>query len=264
MTGPPAPAGTPPHHRLDGPHDAPLVVLGPSLGTSMDLWMPQLPALTRAWRVLRYDLPGHGGAPPPSGPFTVDDLAAGIVRLLDDLGVDRAAYAGVSLGGAVGTALALRAPDRVASLVLCCTSPRFGDPGPWRERAALVRREGVGPVADTAPTRWFTPGFTGAEPYVRMLRATDPGGYAACCDALAEFDVTARLGEISAPTLVIAGEQDGPTPPRGHADRLAEGIPDARLEIIAGAGHLAGVERPGPVTDAITAHLEATWKGTGP
>lgn len=263
MTTSPVPAGAPPHHRLDGPDGAPVVVLGPSLGTSMDLWLPQLPALTRAWRVLRYDLPGHGGAPPPAGPFGVGDLADGIVRLLDDLGVARAAYAGVSLGGAVGTMLALRHPDRVASLVLCCTSPRFGDPGPWRERAALVRREGVGPVADGAAGRWFTPAFTGADPYVAMLRATDPEGYAACCDALAEFDVTGRLGEISAPTLVIAGERDGPTPPRGHADRLAGGIPGARLTVVEDAAHLANVERPEPVTEAITAHLEATWKGTG-
>ncbi|WP_207933965.1 3-oxoadipate enol-lactonase [Actinomadura sp. KC06] len=254
----------PPRHRLDGPADAPVVVLGPSLGTSMDLWLPQLPTLTRTWRVLRYDLPGHGNEPPPDAPFTVEDLADGITRLLDDLGVDRAAYAGVSLGGAVGTALALRAPDRVAGLILCCTSPRFGEPGPWRERAALVRREGVGPVADTAAGRWFTPYFTGAGPYVAMLRATDPAGYAACCDALAGFDATDRLGGITAPTLVIAGAQDGPTPPDGHARRLAAGIPDARLTIIDGAGHLANVERPGPVTEAITEHLDRTRKETGP
>ncbi|MFD0534468.1 3-oxoadipate enol-lactonase [Actinomadura luteofluorescens] len=251
-----------PRHRLDGPDGAPVVVLGPSLGTSMDLWLPQLPALTRAWRTLRYELPGHGGAPAPGGPFTVEDLAEGVVALLDALGVERAAYAGVSLGGAVGTALALRAPERVASLVLCCTSPRFGDPGPWRERAALVRREGVGPVADGAAGRWFTPSFTGAEPYVAMLRATGAEGYAGCCDALAAFDATARLAEIRAPVLVVAGAQDGPTPPRGHADRLAAGIPGARLTVVEGAGHLANAERPAEVTEAITAHLDRTWRGT--
>ncbi|NDU71318.1 alpha/beta fold hydrolase [Actinomadura sp. DSM 109109] len=227
----------------------------------MDLWLPQLPALAGAWRVLRYDLPGHGGAPPPGGPFTVEDLAGGVLALLDGLGVERAAYAGVSLGGAVGTALALRAPDRVASLVLCCTSPRFGDPGAWRERAALVRREGVGPVADGAADRWFTPSFTGAAPYVAMLRATDTEGYAACCDALAAFDATARLAGIRAPTLVVAGARDRPTPPRGHADRLAAGIPGARLTVVEGAGHLANAERPGEVTGAITAHLDRTWRG---
>ncbi|MFB4311339.1 3-oxoadipate enol-lactonase [Actinomadura sp. GTD37] len=252
---------TAPQYRLDGPGDAPVVVLGPSLGTSMDLWLPQLPALARSWRVLRYDLPGHGGAPAPDRPFTVDDLAGGILALLDGLGIERAAYAGVSLGGAVGTALALRAPARVGSLVLACTSPRFGDPGPWRDRAALVRREGVGPVARSAAARWFTPAFADAEPYVAMLRATDPEGYAACCDALAGFDATGRLGGVRAPTLVIAGAQDGPTPPRGHADRLAGGIPGARLAVIEGAGHLANAERPAAVTGEITAHLDRTWKG---
>ncbi|WP_433479359.1 3-oxoadipate enol-lactonase [Spirillospora sp. CA-142024] len=261
MTAVPRPAV--PQYRLDGPEDAPVVVLGPSLGTSMDLWLPQLPALTRTWRVLRYDLPGHGGAPAPDGPFTVEDLAGGIAALLADLGVGRAAYAGVSLGGAVGTALALRAPGLVGSLILCCTSPRFGDPGAWRDRAALVRREGVGPVAGSAAGRWFTPSFTGARPYVDMLRATDAEGYAACCDALAEFDATARLGAISAPTLVIAGAQDAPTPPDGHAGRLAAGIPDARLTVIDGAGHLANAERPEAVTEAVTAHLDRTWRGTG-
>ncbi|WP_433234150.1 3-oxoadipate enol-lactonase [Actinomadura nitritigenes] len=250
-----------PQYRLDGPPDAPVVVLGPSLGTSMDLWLPQLPALTRRWRVLRYDLPGHGGAPSPPGPYTVEGLAAGVALLLDRLRIAGAAYAGVSLGGAIGTALALLDPVRVRSLVLCCTSPRFGDPGPWRERAELVRREGVEPVAATAAGRWFTPGFTGADPYVAMLRATDPEGYAGCCDALASFDATAALGDIAAPTLVIAGAQDGPTPPRGHADRLAEGIPGAELVVVDGAGHLANAERPERVTEAITAHLDRTWKG---
>ncbi|WP_342787232.1 3-oxoadipate enol-lactonase [Actinomadura decatromicini] len=252
-----------PHARVDGPDDAPAVVLGPSLGTSMDLWLPQLPTLTAGWRVLRYDLPGHGGSPTPDGPFTVADLADAVARLMDEHGVDRAAYAGVSLGGAVGVELALRAPDRVASLVLCCTSPRFGEPGPWRERAALVRRDGTEALAETAPGRWFTPGFTGAEPYVAMLRAADREGYAACCEALARFDATDRLGGITAPTLVIAGADDVPTPPRGHADRLVAGIPDARLTVLDGAAHLANAERPGPVTGAIAAHLDRTWKGTG-
>jgi 3-oxoadipate enol-lactonase len=248
------------HHRIDGPEDAPVVVLGPSLGTSTGLWEPVLPALTGRWRVLRYDLPGHGASPPPASGFTVENLAEAIIGKLDALGIDRAAYAGVSLGGAVGTALALAAPERVGSLVLICTSPRFGPPEPWRERAALVRREGVGPVADTAPQRWFAPGFTGAGPYVDMLRATDPEGYAACCDALALFDATARLPEISAPTLVIAAADDVPTPPNGHADRLAEGIPGAELTVLDGAGHLAVAERPGQAGEAISAHLDRTWK----
>ncbi|GAB3896614.1 hypothetical protein GCM10027612_51340 [Microbispora bryophytorum subsp. camponoti] len=156
------------HHRFDGPPDAPVVVLGPSLGTTLDLWEPQLPALTRTWRVLRYDLPGHGGSPAASGltddeltddGLTVDDLAAGVLALLDRHGLDTVAYGGVSLGGAVGTTLALRAPDRVASLVLCCTTARFGTAESWHERAALVRAEGTKPLAEATRRRWFTAGF---------------------------------------------------------------------------------------------------------
>ncbi|MFB4317046.1 3-oxoadipate enol-lactonase [Actinomadura sp. 21ATH] len=248
------------HHRLDGPEDAPVLVLGPSLGTSTELWAPQMAVLAGRYRVLRYDLPGHGEAPPPERGFTVEDLAGALVDVLDARGVGRAAYAGVSLGGAIGQAFALRAPERLASLVLVCTSPRFGGPEGWRERAALVRREGTAPLAATAPGRWFTPGFGGSGPYTDMLRATDPDGYAACCDALALFDATARLPEIAAPTLVIAGADDPATPVEGHADRLAAGIPGARLTVLDGASHLAGAERPAAVTEAITTHLDRTWK----
>ncbi|MBO4274020.1 3-oxoadipate enol-lactonase [Microbispora triticiradicis] len=249
-----------PHHRFDGPPDAPVVVLGPSLGTTLDLWEPQLAALTRTSRVLRYELPGHGGSPAVSG-FTVDDLAAGVLALLDRHDHGRFSYAGVSLGGAVGTTLALRAPDRVASLVLCCTSARFGTPESWRERAALVRAEGTGPLVETTRSRWFTAGFPGAGRYLDMLRGADPEGYAACCDALAAFDVRDRLGEVRAPTLVVAGAEDPATPP-AHAEVLAEGIPDATLLVVPGAAHLATAERPDVVTEAIVRHLTTTSRRT--
>lgn len=249
-----------PHHRFDGPPDAPVVVLGPSLGTTLDLWEPQLAALTRTWRILRYDLPGHGGSPAAPG-FTVDDLAAGVLALLDRHAPGRFSYAGVSLGGAVGTTLALRAPDRVASLVLCCTSARFGTPESWRERAALVRAEGTGPLVEMTRSRWFTAGFPGAGRYLDMLRGADPEGYAGCCDALAAFDVRDRLGEVRAPTLVVAGAEDPATPP-AHAEVLAEGIPDATLLVVPDAAHLATAERPDVVTEAIVRHLTTTSRRT--
>ncbi|MEU6430821.1 3-oxoadipate enol-lactonase [Microbispora sp. NPDC046973] len=250
------------HHRFDGPPDAPVVVLGPSLGTTLDLWEPQLPALTRTWRVLRYDLPGHGGSPSASGLTrdpTVDDLAAGVLALLDRHGLDAVAYAGVSLGGAVGTTLALRAPDRVASLVLCCTSARFGTAESWHERAALVRAEGTKPLIEATRRRWFTEGFPDAERYLDMLRGADPEGYAACCEALAVFDVRDRLGEVRAPALVVAGAEDPATPPV-HAEVLAGGIPDAELLVVPGAAHLATAERPDVANEAITRHLSTRWR----
>ncbi|WP_239094875.1 3-oxoadipate enol-lactonase [Planotetraspora silvatica] len=255
------------HHRFDGPPDAPVVVLGPSLGTSLALWEPQLPALTRRWRVLRYDLPGHGDSPTPGltmdgltmDGLTMDDLAGMVLAVLDRHGLDVVAYAGVSLGGAIGTTLAVAAPGRVGSLVLCCTSAFFGPPEPWRERAALVRREGMEPVARATAARWFTPGFAGAEPYLAMVRRADPEGYAACCEAIGAFDVRDRLGLVQAPTLVIAGAEDPATPP-DHARVLADGIPDADLLVIPEAAHLANVERPDVVTGALTAHFESPWR----
>lgn len=252
------------HYADDGPRDAPVVVMGPSLGTTVELWAPQVPALARGWRVIRYDLRGHGGSEVVPGPCTVADLADDVLALLDRLGVERFAYAGISLGGAVGTALALRAADRVASLALVCTSARFGDPRQWRERAALVRAEGsTASVVTLIPGRWFTVGFAERAPAVveailAEARANDPEGTAACCDALAAFDARDRLAEIAAPTVVVAAELDPSTPP-DDGRVLADGIPGARFVLIPGAAHLAPVERAEDVTAVLVEHLEATW-----
>ncbi|MGW4643618.1 bifunctional 3-oxoadipate enol-lactonase/4-carboxymuconolactone decarboxylase PcaDC [Sphaerisporangium sp. NPDC004334] len=258
-----AAAPRPPAHRVDGADSAPPLVLGPSLGTSLAVWDPQVPVLTRHHRVVRWDLPGHGRSPAdllPStapGATTVADLARLVLDLADALGLDAFAYAGVSLGGAVGAWLAVHHPERVTSLALVCSSARFGEPESWRERGALVRAEGTGPVADVAAARWFTPAFARA-PVARALtedlRAADPEGYAACCDALAAYDLRADLPRVTAPTLVVAGRDDPATPPR-HARELADGIPGASLTEVSHAAHLAGVERPGPVLAALLAHL---------
>ncbi|MEV0236342.1 4-carboxymuconolactone decarboxylase [Nonomuraea sp. NPDC050786] len=238
------------HHRVDGPSDAPLLVLGPSLGTTMEIWQPQLPALTDSWRVLRYDLPGHGGSPAAAAGFTVDDLAQAVLDLVEP---ERFALAGISLGGAIATTIAARAPHRVRKLVLCCTSARFGEPGPWLGRAALVRGKGVAALVPTLKARWFTPGFDGQWVF-DQLAGVDAKSYAACCEAVAAFDLTRRLGEITASTLVIAGAQD-PATPLDQALTLAENIPGASLTVVPHASHLANVERPEAVTAAVVGHL---------
>ncbi|MGI8334605.1 3-oxoadipate enol-lactonase [Actinomadura scrupuli] len=247
-------------HRLDGPADAPVLVLGPSLGTTLGLWEPLLPALTGSRRVLRYDLRGHGGSEVIPGPATVDDLAGDLTALLDRLEIRRFAIGGVSLGGAVATVMALSAPERVSGLVLCCTSARFGEPGPWLERARQVRTEGMERLAGTAVERWFTPGFAvrhpdRVHPVVNMLRTTDPEGYAACCTALARYDVRDRLAGVRAPALVIAGAEDPVTTP-GHARELAHGLGAGAVTIVDDASHLAPYERPEPVAQAMLGHLE--------
>ncbi|MFI6732580.1 4-carboxymuconolactone decarboxylase [Nonomuraea sp. NPDC050451] len=244
------------HHRIDGPADAPLLVLGPSLGTTMEIWQPQLPALTESWRVLRYDLPGHGGSGPVAAGFTVDDLARAVLDLVED---ERFTVGGVSLGGAIAATIAVMltngAGRRVRKLVLCCTSAKFGEPGPWLGRAALVRGKGMAALVPTLKARWFTPGFDGQWVFDRFVEV-DAKSYAACCEAIAGFDLTRRLEEITAPTLVIAGSED-PATPLDHALTLAGNIPGASLTVVPRASHLANVERPDAVTAAVLGHLRA-------
>ncbi|MEB3967108.1 3-oxoadipate enol-lactonase [Streptomyces kunmingensis] len=243
------------HHRLEGSPAASPLVLGPSLGTSMALWDQVAPELSISHRVVRWDLPGHGKSDAGLiGPgATVADLAGLVLDLADSLGLDRFAYAGVSLGGAVGLYLAVHHAERLSSLAVLCSSAHFGDAGPWRERAALVREEGTGGVAETAPARWFTPGFT-VPRLVADNRDADPGAYAACCDALAAFDLRDRLGEISVPTLLVAGRADPATPP-AHLREIADAVPGAELVELAGASHLAVAERPEAVLGALRTHL---------
>jgi 3-oxoadipate enol-lactonase/4-carboxymuconolactone decarboxylase len=250
------------HHRLDGPHDAPPLILGPSLGTSLAVWEPSLPELARAHRVLRFDLPGHGASPTsvlPAGTTTVADLARLVLDLADHHGWQRFGYAGISLGGAIGAYLALHHPDRVSRLAMVCSSARFGEPRQWRDRAALVRAEGTAPVAAATPARWFTASFAGsprAQALLSDLAAADDAGYAACCDALATYDLRADLPRIAAPTLVVAGRADPAAPP-AHARELTDGIPGASLLEVSGAAHLAGVEQPEVVTAALSRHFAA-------
>ncbi|MFI6349026.1 3-oxoadipate enol-lactonase [Streptomyces sp. NPDC050560] len=244
-----------PHHRAEGPPTAPPLLLGPSLGTSLRLWDAVAPELSASHRVIRWDLPGHGGSPAAlvGAGATVGDLADLVLGLADSLGVERFAYAGVSLGGAVGLHLAVHHPERITSLAAVCSSADFGGAERWHERAALVRREGVGRLAESAPERWFTPGFT-VPGLVEDHRRVDPEAYAACCDALAAFDIADRLADITAPTLLIAGRADPATPPE-HLRRIADAVPDATLTELNGASHLAPAERPEAVLTALRAHL---------
>ncbi|WP_406496749.1 3-oxoadipate enol-lactonase [Streptomyces sp. NBC_01604] len=243
------------NHRAEGPTSAPPLLLGPSLGTSYALWDRVAPELSATHRVIRWDLPGHGGsAAGLIGPgATVADLADLVLALADSLGIERFAYAGVSLGGAVGLHLAVHHPERVSSLAVICSSAHFNGSKPWEERAARVRVEGLDRLADSADARWFTSGFTVPE-LVQDHRDADPEAYAACCDALAAFDLRERLAEISAPTLLIAGREDPATPP-AHLREIADAVPGAALVEIPGASHLAPAQCPEAVLTALRAHF---------
>ncbi|MFF0141146.1 3-oxoadipate enol-lactonase [Streptomyces sp. NPDC005227] len=243
------------NHRAEGPLTAPPLLLGPSLGTSTALWDGLAPELSVTHSVVRWDLPGHGGSPGQLiGPgATVADLAGLVLKLADVLGIERFAYAGVSLGGAVGLHLAVHHPERLTALAVICSSAHFNGSKPWEERADLVRREGLAPVAASAESRWFTPGFT-VPALVEDHRTADPAAYAACCDALAAFDIRDRLASISVPTLLVAGREDPATPP-AHLREIADAVAGATLVEIPGASHLAPAQRPDAVLTALRTHL---------
>ncbi|MEV7964463.1 4-carboxymuconolactone decarboxylase [Sphaerisporangium sp. NPDC088356] len=240
-------------YEVTGPDDGPLLVLGPSLGTTRHLWKPQMAELSRSWRVLRYDLPGHGASPAAKGEFSIEDLARDVLALAD---TERFAVGGVSLGGAVAMTVAALAPERISDLVLCCTSARFGDPASWHERAARVRAEGMAWLAGIVTARWFTLGVDPelAEPVQTTLLGADPESYALACEAISAFDLRDRLQRITARTLVIAGDQD-PSTPVEHAETLVEGIPNARLAVVAEAAHLANLEHADVVSGLISRFL---------
>ena len=245
--------------RIDGPADAPPLLLSNSLGTTSEMWDPQIPALSESYRVVRYDTRGHGAAPVPNGPYSLDDLGGDAVALLDRLGIERAHVVGLSLGGMTGMWLAANAPERVGRLVVMCTSAMLAEEHDWPARAKLVREQGPAAIADATIERWFTPGFVARDPdTVAKLRATlsdtPPEGYAGCCDAIGGMDLLADLARIEAPTLVIAGRLDPATPP-AHAERIAAGIPGARLELVE-AAHLANIECAEEVTRLTLSHLE--------
>lgn len=245
-------------YRLDGPEDAPLLVLSPSLGTTAALfWDGVLPAFAERFRVLRHDLPGHGDSPVPDGPVRVEDIGRGVLALLDELGAERASFCGVSIGGMVGLWLGANAPDRLDRLALCCTGAKLGERADYAARAELVRREGTGVTVAGARERWFTPAFRDTPEAKRILDAlvAVPGdGYAACAEAVGEWDVRDELGRVAGGPLVLFGADD-PVTPADVQETLLSGIPGARHASVANAAHLANVEQPDAFAAAVLAHL---------
>jgi 3-oxoadipate enol-lactonase len=252
------------NYLLEGPEDAPVVVLSNSLGTTLGMWDDQASILRERFRLLRYDHRGHGGSPVPSGPYTIEDLGRDVLALLDRLKIERVYFCGLSIGGLVGMWLAAEAPGRIERLVLCCTSARFAPPQTWTERAVTVRAEGVGAIAEAVLERWFTPEFRASRPETvewagSMLRGTPVEGYAGCCEAIRDADLRSRLDAIRAPTLVIAGADDPAATVEG-AEQIHDSVQDACLVVIEGAAHLANVEQPEAVTQEILDHLKSVTK----
>jgi 3-oxoadipate enol-lactonase len=240
------------YHEIAGPADAPVVLLGHSLGTSTRMWDDVAPALAERLRVVRYDHRGQGRSPVPPGPYEIADLAGDVLALMDELGIERAHHCGLSIGAMVGMWLGAHAPARVDRLALLCTAAHHPPASAWAQRAAAVLAAcSTEPVADSVVDRWLTPAFAAAHPEVRehlrgLLLASPPHGYAACCGAIERMDLRPDLPRIAAPTLVVGGDAD-PAAPQEHQERIAAAIPGARLEVVAGAAHLATAEQPAAV-----------------
>ncbi|HEU5363221.1 MAG TPA: alpha/beta fold hydrolase [Gaiellaceae bacterium] len=225
-----------------------VLVLPSSLGTDRTLWDAQIDAFSGSFRVIRYELPGRS---------TMAELGEDAIRLLDEEGVERASWCGLSLGGMVGMWLGANAPERLDRLVLACTAARMPAPEIYRERAPLVREQGLEAIADAVVARWFTPAAPPELPqrFRRVLVTRDVEAYARCCEALALWDFRDELPRVAVPTLVLAGAADEATP-ADATDLLAARIPGSRHELLEGAPHLANVECPEAFTAAAFAHLE--------
>ncbi|OBF28016.1 3-oxoadipate enol-lactonase [Mycobacterium sp. ACS4331] len=244
------------HAVVTGRADGPVVVLANSLGATHHMWDAQLDMLNERFRVVRYDTRGHGASPVPDGPYSIDDLADDVVGLLDRLGVERAHLVGLSLGGMTAMRVAARNPERVDRMVVLCTAAYLPPAHGWSQRAATVRADGAGAVAEAVVQRWFSQDFDGALTYWRdMVAGTPAEGYAACCEAIAELDLRQDLSAITAPTLAIAGADDPATPP-ARLEEIVAAVPGSRLLVVEHAAHLANAEQPGVVTAALIEHLE--------
>jgi 3-oxoadipate enol-lactonase/4-carboxymuconolactone decarboxylase len=256
------------YYEVSGPADGTPVVLSGSLGSDVRMWEPQVEPLTAAgFRVIRYDHRGHGRSPAPDGPYTLAELAADALELLDRLELRRVSWVGLSLGGMVGMWLAAHEPSRLERLVLCCTSASLGPASMWQERAATARTAGLETLAEQVVSRWVTPAFASAHPSTvtwlrEMVAGHSPEGYASCCTAIEQMSIVDSLPTISAPTLVIAGADDPATPP-DHGQRIADAVPGARLAVVPGAAHLGNVEQPTAFTGLIIDHLRPDRRALG-
>ena len=242
------------HYRFDGPDDAPLLVLSNSLRTSLDMWAPQMPALVAQFRVLRYDTRGHGASSAPPGPYRVDQLGSDVVGLLDHLGIERAHFCGLSMGGMTGLWLAIHAPSLVSRLVLANTGAKIGDDNAWNARIATAKEGGMADVVEGVLATWFTARFrslqpAAIEPVRAMMLAMSVEGYVANCEALRDADLRDSIASITAPTLVITGHHDVSTPSdSGRA--LVDAIPGA-CHVELDAAHLSNIEQAGAFTTAV-------------
>ena len=243
---------------VEGRDGGPTLMLSNSLGTTMQLWEPQMPALTKVFRVIRYDRRGHGKSDIGATPYSIERFGRDVLAILDDLNIARTHWCGISMGGMVGQWLAAHAPERFDKVILANTACYYPDPSGWDARITAIREGGLAAIADTVMNAWFTADFRERAPQVvakmkAMLTATPAEGYIACCEALRTLDLRALLPTISRPTLVIAGRHD-PSTPLAAGELIRSQIPRASMTIL-DAAHISNVEQPHAFTDAVVGFL---------
>lgn len=237
----------------------PALVFSNSLGTNFKMWQPQIDHFQQNFFVICYDTRGHGASSAPQGPYTLDQLGQDVVNLLDHLNIEKATFCGISMGGLTGQWLAINKPERFSHVVVCNTAAKIGQEQAWNERAALVREQGLTPIASTAAGRWFT------EPFIQSNAATvatlsndlgagSPEGYASCCEALAKADVREQLKDIQVPVFIVAGQQD-PVTTVADGEFMQQRIANAELFEI-NASHISNIEQPEAFNQAVQAFIQ--------
>lgn len=253
------------HYRLAGPTAAPVLVLINSLGTDARIWDGVIDQLAQHYRVLSYDKRGHGLSDAPPGDYALAHHLNDLFGLVDHLGLQRFALTGVSIGGLIAMGAALRSPQRISSLLVCNSAPKVGDAAFWQARMARVLEHGMAAIADGIMERWFSTIFRAGQSdalagWRNMLLRADAHGYVATCATLRDSDLTADIGAISVPTLVLAGEDDLATPvPLVRA--CATAIPGARFHVLPSVGHIPSIEAPDRLASLMRQFIEEANHG---
>lgn len=246
---------------VDGDASAPALILSNSLGTTLEMWDPQVAAFAKDHQLIRYDARGHGGSPVTPGPYTFADLGQDVLAVLDALRIERAAFCGISMGGHTGLWLGIHAGSRFNAIAVCNSAARIGTSQGWNERAAMVRdggQAGMRTLAESSPGRWFSADFVNAHP-TEVQRAQAwiagiaPQGYAACCEALAISDLRDDLHRITTPMLLLAGASD-PVTTVADAQAMQAAIAGAQLAVVP-ASHLSNLEAPQAFDRAVLSFL---------
>jgi 3-oxoadipate enol-lactonase len=248
---------------VDGDAASPALILSNSLGTTLEMWDPQVDSFFKHHRLIRYDSRGHGGSPVTPGPYSFADLGQDVLAVLDALGIARAAFCGISMGGHTGLWLGINAGSRFNAIAVCNSAAKIGTAQGWNERAAMVREGGqasMQALSESSPGRWFSADFVNTHPaQVQRAQAwiagTAPQGYAACCEALATSDLRGDLSRITTPMLLLAGASD-PVTTVADAQAMQAGIAGAQLAVVP-ASHLSNLEAPKAFDQAVL-HFLAT------